>query len=494
MTAAVEDNCRKQAVLETALTFIYQPTAKNVLLAMHHATFFFFALQSLSAFATPNGQASNYDISPDVAEKYGCGESCQALLKEANAADLEDWGTNFDFDFYATASNFSGSQHGDVLKIKPINASEVTLPAGVAAYKIQYVSADVDSSPVPATGFIAFPFAVEDQQPFSLVAYAHGTSGVFPGCAPSTSPNLYDYQSWTTLLLAGYAVVATDYAGLGNNYTAHKYVASAANANDTYWSVVAAQKAFPDALSHQWASMGHSQGGGAVWKLSEHDLVQDSSSGYIGGVSVAPVSKLYDALLQIDVLRESAFQLLNTSDSHAFLGLGVVPSAVLGTKAQFPQYDAPWISDKMRQRIELAKVGQMCDTAISSLAVDLRMDAVSNRTVESDTVMAEFQRFNAPAQGNRASKPLLLVLGASDSIVSLESGESSYSDACAAGNPIHMSVYPGLDHSAVLTASAPEILSFLEQRFANATFTTSCVNETKVPFDLENASAPLDDH
>ncbi|KAG6361470.1 hypothetical protein INS49_009697 [Diaporthe citri] len=62
--------------------------------------------------------------------------------------------------------------------------------------------------------------------------------------------------------------------------------------------------------------------------------------------------------------------------------------------------------------------------------------------------MAKFQEFNSPAQLDRASKPLLLVLGASYSIVSIESGEASYSDARAAGNPAHMNTYPGPDHNA----------------------------------------------
>lgn len=79
----------------------------------------------------------------------------------------------------------------------------------------------------------------------------------------------------------------------------------------------------------------------------------------------------------------------------------------------------------------------MCDNAISLLEVDLRMDALSNRTVEFDTVMAQFQRSNTLAQGDPASRPLLLVLGASDSIISLESGESSYADACATESSPH---------------------------------------------------------
>ncbi|KAK7440882.1 hypothetical protein CaCOL14_001949 [Colletotrichum acutatum] len=444
----------------------------------------------LQALAANVGQASSFNITPEVAQRYGCDEACQEAIQTGNEGDIEIFGTNFDFDFYDTAANFTGSKPGDVLKIQPVIPTNIILPAGVAVYKIQYTSADIDSSPVPVTGFIAFPFA-RTQQPFNLIAYAHGTSGVFRGCAPSTSPSLFDYQSWSPLLIAGYAVVATDYAGLGNNYTAHKYVASAANANDTYWSVIAARTAFPDILSHDWASIGHSQGGGAVWKLSEHSLVQDSASGYLGGVSVAPVTKIYDALVAIDSLRNVTQA---GGDDHDFLALGVIPSAVLGIKATFPDYDAPIISAKLKNRIELAKVGQLCDNAISGLTVDLRLDALSNRTAASDTRLKEFQELNAPAQGDRASKPLLLVLGEDDTIVSEESGAASFNETCAYGNPVRMSIYPGLDHSAVLTAAAPEWLAFFQDRFARKAFGEGCSNETKVPFDLEHAQRPLDSY
>lgn len=89
------------------------------------------------------------------------------------------------------------------------------------------------------------------------------------------------------------------------------------------------------------------------------------------------------------------------------------PPNTCGARDQSPVRSVrrPWISDKLRQRIELTKVGQMCDNAISLLEVDLRMDALSNRTVEFDTVMAKFQRSNTLAQGDPASRPLLLVLG-----------------------------------------------------------------------------------
>lgn len=78
--------------------------------------------------------------------------------------------------------------------------------------------------------------------------------------------------------------------------------------------------------------------------------------------------------------------------------------AVLVTEAQFPQYNPPWVFERLKEWVKLAKTGQVCDKSISLITVDLRIDALSKRTVESDTAMAEFLKFNAPAQGDCASK------------------------------------------------------------------------------------------
>ncbi|TVY78960.1 hypothetical protein Focb16_v008272 [Fusarium oxysporum f. sp. cubense] len=122
---------------------------------------------------------------------------CQQVLAIANAADFETLGTAFDFDFYITADNFSTSKPGDLLKLAAIDSSHLDVPAGMTSFRFQYTSRDLDGSPVPSTGFIAFPFAKPTQgRKFSLVAYAHGTIDVFRGCAPSSSPSFFNYDSW----------------------------------------------------------------------------------------------------------------------------------------------------------------------------------------------------------------------------------------------------------------------------------------------------------
>lgn len=434
--------------------------------------------------ATNPGQASNFDVSAAVAEEHSCDSVCQETLNQTNAADLGIFDSSFDFDFYATADNFtssSPSSRGSLLKIKPLNGTALSIPAGVSIYKFQYTSQDVNGSLVPATGFIAFPFArPQKSDPFKLVAFAHGTTGVFHGCAPSTSSYLFDYNSWTPLLLAGYAVVATDYAGLGNNMTTHQYIASAANANDIYWSVVAAHEAFPSDLTHEWVSIGHSQGGGATYKLSEHELVQDDSSGYLGGVSIGPITKIYDSVV------EGLRSLDEYSGSNM---LGEIGSVVLGVQSVLPNYTAPFLGNTMRQRIELANIGQLCNTALSGLASNLSMTDLIGKISATDVIALQgFQKINAPAQGDKASKPLLLIQSQDDTVVLKSLVSKAYEASCSIGNPVRLSLYPGLDHSATVGASAPEWLAFIEGLFSSTVNVDDCVNGTSTPFDLEHAA------
>ncbi|KAE9582539.1 hypothetical protein CGMCC3_g1460 [Colletotrichum fructicola] len=125
-----------------------------------------FGQQVLQIFAVDVGQASNYYVSAEVAQQYSCGDACQQAIAEGNAEDLKIYGTRFDYDFYKTAANFSGSKPGDVLKFELNPPSNLSTPAGVAAYKIQYTSTDINGSYVPVTGFIALPFA-RTTEPFN---------------------------------------------------------------------------------------------------------------------------------------------------------------------------------------------------------------------------------------------------------------------------------------------------------------------------------------
>jgi hypothetical protein len=68
----------------------------------------------------------------------------------------------------------------------------------------------------------------------------------------------------------------------------------------------------------------------------------------------------------------------------------------------------------------------------------------------------------------------------------------AYHDAVKAGNEVHLLRYPGLDHTAALTASAPTWLGFLEDQFAGKRGRGKSTDKTVRPFDLGVAKAPLE--
>lgn len=441
------------------------------------------AVATVSAGRT--GQASNFPVSPEIAARYGCGQTCQEALNETNTRDLKSFDTPFDFGFYSTADNFSNSKPGDLLKLSPVDPDILNVPAGIATYKIQYTSVDLDNSTVPATAFVAFPF-VHRGGPFKLVAFAHGTSGVFRGCAPSTSSNLYDYDTLIPILLSGYAVVGTDYAGLGNNYTSHKYISTRANANDVYWSTIAARKAFPHRLSEKWVAIGHSQGGGASWKLSEHELVQANASGYLGGVAIAPNTHIYDALVQgMDKLEGSSGEGTQSSGSFSY-----IPSVYFALRAVFPNYTAPWLSDVAQERIGLGERAQLCATALPAVLQGLDPSQIITKVNRTGLApIKKFQDLNAPAQGDKATRPLLVISGANDTTVLPDITTKAHEKSCKAGNVVRLSSYPGLEHSPVFGASAPEWLDFINNLFHGSGL-SKCSMETVRPFDARYAKTP----
>jgi pimeloyl-ACP methyl ester carboxylesterase len=415
-------------------------------------------------------QASSFNLEPQLAEKYGCGSDCQVVLSQANAMDLQSFGPTFDFDFYATAPTFACSKPGAMLKVEAVYDLDVALPANASVYRIQYTSEDLDGSKVPATGYIILP---DVSGPANLVAFAHGTAGVFRGCAPSNSPNLYrGAETWTDLVSAGYAIVATDYVGLGNNHTEHKYVSHAAHANDIIYAVKAARKRFPGRVSKEWVALGHSQGGGAVWKLSEHKLLQGEDSGYLGGVALAPAAlKLYNTIREtVDYMRNSS----NPDQDAAMLGSAA--QLVIGIQNVFPDYDPYWLADGLRQRTEMSHIGQYCVTAMSSLGVGLKLSEIlTTFDVSRDTELQEFQNINAPGQ-RTASTPLFVAHGLADMIAPVTGTLDTFQDSCGqnVGNPVKLKLYPGLDHDTVIAAAAEEWMEFIKLRFAHAPFGKGC--------------------
>lgn len=76
----------------------------------------------------------------------------------------------------------------------------------------------------------------------------------------------------------------------------HQWRANPAGANDVFYAVEAAQKAWSE-LSKEFVVMGHSQGGGVAWASAVRQA-QIPVEGYLGSITGSPTTDLNSILVE----------------------------------------------------------------------------------------------------------------------------------------------------------------------------------------------------
>ena len=141
---------------------------------------------------------------------------------------------------------------------------------GAKNYLVDYKQVGVRGTMVPVSGMVAIPKGKAPKGGWPVITWAHGTTGIADVCAPSRLPagtgglNIPMLESW---IKAGYAVVRTDYEGLGGPGP-HPYLIGVSEGRGVLDIVRAARQLDPQ-LSDRVVISGHSQGGhAALWAAS----------------------------------------------------------------------------------------------------------------------------------------------------------------------------------------------------------------------------------
>lgn len=205
---------------------------------------------------------------------------------------------------------------GTVLKVQDADPKPYSIPAKLAMSRLMYTTRNFNGTLVPASAYVLWPYQAKKLQKgpnkkntrAPVVLWTHGTSGFYADGAPSAHRDLfYGHYVPYALAEAGYAVVAPDYAGLGvdkswdGSFIPHQYLLGPAQAGDALNAMRAALSAFPERITDEYVVIGHSQGGGVAWCLSEtlarddHEF-DDIAEGYLGTVVAAPPTSKAQAL------------------------------------------------------------------------------------------------------------------------------------------------------------------------------------------------------
>jgi pimeloyl-ACP methyl ester carboxylesterase len=171
----------------------------------------------------------------------------------------------------APAAGAATPKHGQLLQSRKLTGEPALASAG-RNWFVKYRSVGVDGKPINVTGVVSLPKGKAPKNGWPVISYDHGTTGIADQCAPSRDAtdnpahlyNSYVYPLLNRWLKAGYAVVRTDYQGLGTPGI-HEYLVGVSEGRSTL-DIVRAAHSLDGRISNRFAIAGHSQGGhAALW-------------------------------------------------------------------------------------------------------------------------------------------------------------------------------------------------------------------------------------
>jgi pimeloyl-ACP methyl ester carboxylesterase len=169
--------------------------------------------------------------------------------------------------FYKPPKHSTAKRHGDPIWARKLTGAAALKPAASNTL-VLYRSTDAAGRTDAVSGTITVPKGKAPKGGWPILTWAHGTTGIADRCAPSRDPNgvltSYVYPDLARWLKAGYAVVRTDYQGLGTPGV-HGYLIGKDEGRSVLDIVRAARKV-NHRLSERVIIAGHSQGGhAALW-------------------------------------------------------------------------------------------------------------------------------------------------------------------------------------------------------------------------------------
>lgn len=339
-------------------------------------------------------------------------------------------------DFYRFAS-LPAEKSGVLLRAAPFLRA---MPVAARAWLIAYTTTRADDTPAVASAIVVASTAPAPG-PRPVIAWAHGTTGIAPGCAPSVMAKpLANMPAVDGIIREGWTVVATDYAGLGTG-GGHGYLIGDDAARSVLDAVRAARQ-LPDlSLEERVVVWGHSQGGhSALWTgIRAPTYAPDLR--IVGIAALAPAS---DLTMLLSANASSPFRKITMSYLvHAY--------SAFYPDVRIDDYVGPGT------RVMVADLARRCvgewPTLVSVFqAMLMPGNGIFARRPTTGPLGARLSE-NSPRQPIPA--PVFIAQGLDDDLVPPGVQESYVAARCAAGQPIDYRTYAGLDHLSLIAPGSP---------------------------------------
>jgi hypothetical protein len=348
--------------------------------------------------------------------------------------------------FYDTPNPLPVGKPGELIRSAAFDAYD--LPLGVSAVRFLYHSRSSNGADFASSAVVLFPNKKAPAGGWPVIAWAHDANGVARVCAPSLARNLQHGPFLTMYVNVGYAVVATDYTGLGTSFR-HAFADAPSMAWDVIDSVTAARRAVPE-LGSRWVAMGTGKGGVAAVEVAAlEEGIRDSN--YLGSIAFPRLVDLQD-------------QFAPASNFSYNLPLLLA----YGIKTVYPQFD---VNETLTaEALPLyQQIGQSCGESEAqpkpAAAAMLKSNWESNRFVQK-----YFSRNQLGLQSGTAS---LFVASSADD-PSIAETRKIVGRLCRQGNRVQFQTYPESDPGRVIGDSVRDQMAWMQARFAGRQVPSDC--------------------
>jgi hypothetical protein len=350
--------------------------------------------------------------------------------------------------FYDTPDPLPSGQPGELIRSEPFY--EYLLPYTISAVRILYHSRSPHDKDVAVSGVVLLPREAPPSGGWPIIAWAHDLTGSARQCAPSLLKTLNESPLLSMYVGLGYAVVASDYAGLGTNFP-YAVFDVPSNAQDVINSVAAARAALPQ-LGSKWLVVGYAHGSRVAIGVAEA-LPKNSSKEFLGAVGILGAAN-----------PPEFFEQLAQGPSHLMLIF-----LAQGIKNQHPEFPI----DDMLTHKGIALYKNLTDSCEAPSEQVPDSQELAKPGWQNNPYIKDFFSRNALGR-SQAFSPVLLISGETAGDVPASLTDALVSQLCQQKDHVLFVNYPGLNSSAVLGNSVGEQVSWIRARFSGQPAPSNC--------------------
>lgn len=334
---------------------------------------------------------------------------------------------------------------GTVVGVSPL-PRDSWLDGTERAHLLTYRTTGPTGEPALSTGAVFVPPGTPPPGGWPVISWAHGTVGIADHCAP-TRTGLIGGSYVTHWFSQGYALVATDYVGLGTPGI-HPYLDGASEAHAVI-DMVRAARAVEPGLSSRWAVIGQSQGGHAALRTAAIATEYAPELDFRGAVATGAPSNIEN----LAFLGGPDFPELPLEGSTVFIAY-----MLAGLRASRPHVDIDsYLSTQGRQALQIAE--QYCYADAAERLAGVTIGDLLSKSLN-DPVFREAARSALHVPNSGYDRPLFIGHGLADVMVPVPFTFALVSQLRANGEHFDFRTYP-TGHLQTMPASLGDTTPFV---------------------------------